>query len=161
MGKLGKDVKDLILGNDGSANEPSDFKTELQKAINAGLISKSDGTLLITSRMNADKLADLITKTQEKDVIRAAKDDGKDFDNLEEALEDKKEKEKKEEERKRKERELMAANEAMKQQEEATKKQNNPKKKKPVGGTSRKVNDEQVKQELFETGKEKEFGDNN
>ena len=105
MGQLGKDMKDLLIGNDGSDKEPDDFKTELQKAINKGDISKSDGTLLITSRMNVDKLADEIIKRQEKDVTINVKD-GKVFDSIEEELEYKK---KKEEERKRKEKQAEVA----------------------------------------------------
>ena len=70
MGKLGKDAKDLLLGNDGSDKDPIDFKTELQNAINKGLISKADGTLLISSRTTCDKLAEQISKIEEKEVIR-------------------------------------------------------------------------------------------
>ena len=106
MGKFSKDVKDLIVGNDGSDKEPDDFKTELQRAINKGDISKSDGTLLITSRMNVDKLADEITKRQEKAVTISVKD-GKVFDSPEEELEYKKKKEEKK--RKRKERQAESA----------------------------------------------------
>ena len=101
MGKLGKDVKNLILGNDGSDKEPVDFKTELQNAIKAGLITKADGTLLITSRTNCDKLAELISKAEGKEVARAATEDGIEFENaqeemeyLEEKAEEKKKKEK-------------------------------------------------------------------
>ena len=116
MGKLGKDVKDLIVGNDGADKEPDDFKTELQKAIDNGLISKSDGTLLITSRMNADKLADIISKSQEKGVTLAK--DAKEFNSPEEELEYKKEKEEKERKRKEKEAEIARRQqEAMKNSE--------------------------------------------
>lgn len=105
MGQLSKDVKDLLIGNDGSDKEPDDFKTELQKAINKGIITKSDGTLLITSRMNADKLADEIVKRQEKAVTINVKD-GKVFDSLEEELEYKKKKEEEEIKRKEKQAEI-------------------------------------------------------
>ena len=114
MGNLGKDAKNLILGNDGSDKEPVDFKTELQNALKAGLITKADGTLLITSRTNCDRFADLIARTEEKEVISAAKEDEMEFDTPEEAKEyleeqkDKKEdKEKKERERKEKEKQSL------------------------------------------------------
>ena len=84
---LGKDAKNLILGNDGSDKDPDDFKTELQNAIKAGLINKADGTLLITSRTNCDKLGNLISRTEEKEVIKAGKENGKEFDSLEEEVE--------------------------------------------------------------------------
>ena len=146
MGNLGKDAKDLIMGNDGSDKEPEDFKTELQKAINAGLITKSDGTLLITSRMNADKLAELIAKSQEKDVTNAAKGDGKEYDNLEEEIADKKEKEEKEEEERRKKREAQLAESIRRQ-----------KKKAPTGGSSRKVTDDKAKSVPTQNETEKEI----
>ena len=93
MGNVAKDTKNLILGNDGSDKEPVDFKTELQKAINSGLITKADGTLLITSRTNCDKLGEEITKTEEKEVIKAGREEGVEFDTLEEAKEYEAEKE--------------------------------------------------------------------
>ena len=77
---LGQDAKDLILGNDGSDKEPVDFKTELQNAIKAGLITKADGTLLITSRTNCDKLADLIARAEEKEVTAASKESGREYE---------------------------------------------------------------------------------
>ena len=99
---LGQDAKNLILGNDGSDKEPVDFKTELQNAIKDGLINKADGTLLITARTNCDKLGDLISRTEEKEVIKAGKENGKEFDSLEEELEYNKEKEKKKKEKEEK-----------------------------------------------------------
>ena len=42
MGNIAQDAKKLILGNDGSDKEPVDFKTELENAIKAGLITKAD-----------------------------------------------------------------------------------------------------------------------
>ena len=99
---LGQDAKNLILGNDGSDKEPVDFKTELQNAIKAGLINKADGTLLITSRTNCDKLGNLISRTEEKEVIKAGKENGKEFDSLEEEVEYNKEKEKKKKEKEEK-----------------------------------------------------------
>ena len=108
MGKIANDAKNLLLGNDGSDKEPVDFKTELQNAIKAGLITKADGTLLITSRTNCDKLADAITKTEEKEVARAAKEDGMEFDTLEEAKEYEEEQEEKKEEKAKKQRERQA-----------------------------------------------------
>ena len=107
MGNLANDTKNLILGNDGSDKEPDDFKKELQKAINAGLISKADGTLLITSRTYCDKLAELIAKTDEKEVTRAAKEEGKEFNSPEEAKEYVEQKEKAKEEKQKKERQLQ------------------------------------------------------
>ena len=105
MGKLAKDAKDLILGNDNSDKEPLDFKAELKKAIESGEISKSDGTLLITARANCDKMAEFISRIEEKEVIKASKENGREFDSLEEAKEYeekelKKEKEKEEKENK-------------------------------------------------------------
>ena len=108
MGKLANDAKNLILGNDGSDKEPVDFKTELQNAIKAGLITKADGTLLISSRTNCDKLAELISRTEEKEVIKAAKGDGIEFDSPEEAKEYQEEQDEKKEEKSKKERERKA-----------------------------------------------------
>ena len=107
MGRIAQDAKNLILGNDGSDKEPVDFKTELQNAIKAGLITKTDGTLLITSRTNCDKLAELITKSEEKEVIKAAKENGIEFDTPEEAIEYEKEEKKKKEEKDRKRQEKV------------------------------------------------------
>jgi len=105
MGDLAKDTKNLILGNDGSEKEPVDFKTELQDAIKKGLITKADGTLLITSRTNCDKLGELITKTEEKDVIKASREEGIEFETLEEAKEYAENMEEKKEDKEKKERE--------------------------------------------------------
>ena len=121
---LGQDAKDLILGNDGSDKEPDDFKTELQRAIKEGLITKADGTLLITSRTNVDKLAELISKAEEKDVINASKELGRQFDSLEEELAYKEEKEKKEKEKERRRQERVQQNsleEQIKASQNATK----------------------------------------
>ena len=74
MGKLGKDAKDLLVGNDGSEKEPKDFKVELQDAIKDGTVKKSDGTLMITARLNVDKFGEKITKQQENGVKKAAKE---------------------------------------------------------------------------------------
>ena len=117
MGNLAKDTKNLILGNDGSEKEPVDFKTELQNAIKQGLITKADGTLLITSRTNCDKLGELITKTEEKDVIKAAMEDGKEFKSLEEAKEYEETEEKKEEkEKKEREKQTETQEKSLEQQ---------------------------------------------
>ena len=105
MGKLAKDAKNLILGNDNSDKEPLDFKTELQNAIKSGEISKADGTLLITARANCDKFAEFISRTEEKEVIKASKENGKEFDSFEEAKayeEEMKEKAKEKEEKEQK-----------------------------------------------------------
>ena len=115
MGRLAQDAKNLILGNDGSDKEPLDFKTELQNAIKAGLITKADGTLLITSRTNCDKLAELIARTEEKEVTKASKEDGKEFETSEEL--ERYEEEKKEEKRLEKDQK-----ESLEQQIEASKK---------------------------------------
>lgn len=105
MGRLGKDAKNLLIGNDGSQNEPDDFKTELDNAIKKGVVTKSDGTLLITSRIKVDKFGDEITNNQEKDIKNINSRES--YDTLEEELEaEKKKKEKeKEKERKRRQRE--------------------------------------------------------
>ena len=100
MGRLAQDAKNLILGNDGSDKEPDDFKTELQNAIKAGLITKADGTLLITSRTNVEKLAELISRTEEKEVIKAGKEKGIENEPFEE-VKNKKEKEEKKKEQER------------------------------------------------------------
>ena len=107
MGRIAQDAKNLILGNDGSDKEPVDFKSELQNAIKAVLITKADGTLLITSRTNCYKLAELITKSEEKEVIKAAKENGIEFDTPEEAIEYEKEEKKKKEEKDRKRQEKV------------------------------------------------------
>ncbi len=109
MGNLGKDAKDLLIGKDGSEKEPDAFRPELQKAIKTGVITKGDGTLLITARDNSDKLGDNINKKQ-IDAARKIKDDEL-YDSAEEELEamKKKEEKKKEQERKRKQRETEVA----------------------------------------------------
>lgn len=109
MGNLGKDAKDLLIGKDGSEKEPDDFKPELQKAIKTGIITKADGTLLITARDNSDKLGANIDKKQ-SDAVRKIKDDEL-YDSAEEEREamKKKEEKKREQERKRKEREAELA----------------------------------------------------
>ena len=115
MGRLARDAKNLILGNDGSDKEPSDFKTELQNAIKSGLISKADGTLLITSRANNDKLGELIYKAEEKEVIKSERENKKEFND---EIENKK---KKEEKRKEKERQDKIQSASLEQQIEASK----------------------------------------
>lgn len=109
MGKLGKDAKDLIIGKDGSEKEPDDFKPELQNAIKHGIVTKADGTLLITARDNSDKLGLAIDKKQ-VDAVKRIKDNEL-YDSAEEELEamKKKEEKKKEQERKRKQREAEFA----------------------------------------------------
>ena len=109
MGKLGKDAKDLLIGKDGSEKEPDDFKPELQNAIKHGIVTKADGTLLITARDNSDKLGLAIDKKQ-VDAVKRIKDNEL-YDSAEEELEamKKKEEKKKEQERKRKQREAEFA----------------------------------------------------
>ena len=109
MGKLAKDAKDLLIGNDGSEKEPDDFKPELQNAIKHGIVTKADGTLLITAREDADKLGKNIDKKQ-IDAVKRIKDDEL-YDSAEEELEatKKKEEKKKEQERKRKQKEAELA----------------------------------------------------
>lgn len=119
MGNLRKDAKDLIIGNDGSDKEPDDFKTELDHAIKSEIITKSDGTLMITARTNSDKLG---KKIDEKQMTAARKiNDTELYDSAEEEKAAIKEKEaKKEEERRRKEKMAQTANEMNKK----TKKEN-------------------------------------
>ena len=109
MGKISKDAKDLLVGNDGSDKEPNDFKVELQDAIKKGIVTKSDGTLLITSRMNSDKLGEKIIKNQEDGVKKI--NDKEVYDTAEEELEaeEKKKEKEREKERRRKERETQIA----------------------------------------------------
>lgn len=109
MGNLGKDAKDLLIGKDGSEKEPDDFKPELQNAIKNGIITKADGTLLITAREASDKLGSSIDKKQADGVRKI--NDKELYDSAEEELEamKKKEEKKKEQERKRKEREAEVA----------------------------------------------------
>ena len=119
MGRITNDTKDLILGKDGSEKEPVDFKTELQNAIKAGLITKADGTLLITSRTNCDKLAEMIMKSEMKEIIKAGKELGIEFDTLEEAKEyEEKEKDKKE--KKERERQEKTQEQSLEQQIQAS-----------------------------------------
>lgn len=121
MGKLAKDAKDLLVGSDGSDKEPNDFKSELQAAIKDGTVSKSDGTLLITSRMNTDKLAEKMEKRQLEGLKKAK--DGVVYDSPEEELEAKKEKAEKE--RKRREKEAQIARQ-MQAAQEKSRANNNP-----------------------------------
>ena len=118
MGKFAQDIKNLILGNDGSDKEPLDFKSELQKAIKEGKISKADGTLLITSRTNSDKFAELIAREEEKEVIEAGKENGKEYNFSEGEFESKKEKDEKKRE---KERQDKIQKDSLEQQIEASK----------------------------------------
>ena len=121
MGNLAKDAKDLLIGKDGSEKEPNDFKPELQNAIKHGIISKANGTLLITAREASDKLGNTIDKKQ-IDAVKKIKDNEL-YDSAEEELEamKKKEEKKKEQDRKRKEKEAEIArmqNESEKKKEE-------------------------------------------
>ena len=121
MGNLAKDAKDLLIGKDGSEKEPNDFKPELQNAIKNGIISKANGTLLITAREASDKLGNTIDKKQ-IDAVKKIKDNEL-YDSAEEELEaiKKKEQKKKEQDRKRKEKEAEIArmqNESEKKKEE-------------------------------------------
>ena len=120
MGRIAKDTKDLILGNDGSEKEPVDFKTELQNAIKAGLITKADGTLLITSRTNCDKLADLIAKSEQKEILLASKETGREFDTLEEAIEYEEKQEKKKKEKEEREQKAKMQEQSLEQQIKAS-----------------------------------------
>ena len=125
MGKLGKDFKSLIAGEDGSDAIPEDFKTEVANALKKGIISKPEGALLIATKMNTDKKASEMAESQEKDVKKIKQDEV--YESIEEELAAKKEKEEKE--RKRKEREAQLARQIAETN----------KKKIPAGGTSKKV----------------------
>ena len=137
MGKIGKDFKSLIAGEDGSATEPDDFKSEVAKALKEGIITKPEGALLIATKLNADKKGSEIIENQEKDVKKIKQDEV--YNSIEEEMAAKKEKEEKE--RKRKERETQLA----RQINETSKKKN------ATGGTSKKVE----KQEKEDTTKDK------
>ena len=132
MGNLAKDAKDLLIGKDGSEKEPNDFKPELQNAIKSGIISKANGTLLITAREVSDKLGNTIDKKQ-IDAVKKIKDNEL-YDSAEEELEamKKKEEKKKEQDRKRKEKEVEIArmqNESEKKKEEHSSKEKENKQK--------------------------------
>jgi len=126
LGKLSKDARDLLIGKDGSEKEPNDFKTELQNAIKNGIINKTDGTLLITTRMNVDKMGEKINKAQEN-AVRKIKDNEL-YNSLEEELDAKREEDMKkvEEERKRKERD-NAFNQQLKRNEKQKQNENSQK----------------------------------
>lgn len=128
MGKIGKDFKSLIAGEDGTGTEPDDFKTEVANALKEGLISKPEGALLIATKLNADKKGSDIVENQEKDVKKIKQDEV--YESIEEELAAKKEKE--DAERKRKEREAALAREAAER----------AKKKNQSGGTSKKITHE-------------------
>ena len=132
MGKIGKDFKSLIAGEDGTGIEPEDFKTEVANALKAGIITKPEGALLIATKMNADKKGSEMTEKQEKDVKKIKQDEV--YNSIEEELAAKKEKEEKE--RKRREREAEIA----RQMAEANKK------KTATGGTSKKIDSNEKKQ---------------
>ena len=74
MGKLGKDFKSLIAGEDGSDAIPEDFKTEVANALKKGIISKPEGALLIATKMNTDKKASAMAESQENDVKKIKQD---------------------------------------------------------------------------------------
>ena len=125
MGKICKDFKSLIAGEDGTGTEPEDFKTEVAKALKEGLITKPEGALLIATKMNADKKGSEMIDSQEKDVKKIKQDEV--YDTIEEEIATKKEKEEKE--RRRREKEAQIA----RQMAEAAKKKNQ------TGGTSKKI----------------------
>ena len=131
MGKIGKDFKGLIAGEDGTGTEPEDFKTEVANALKDGVITKTEGALLIATKMNVDKKGSEMIDNQEKDVKKIKQDEL--YNSIEEEIAAKKEKEEKE--RRRREKEAQIAS----QMAEAVKKKN------PVGGTTKKV--EPVKKE--------------
>ena len=116
MGKIGKDFKGLIAGEDGTNTEPEDFKTEVANALKEGLITKPEGALLIATKMNADKKGSEMIDSQEKDVKKIKQDEL--YNSIEEELAAKKEKEEKE--RKRREKEAQIA----RQMSEMSKKKN-------------------------------------
>ena len=131
MGKIGKDFKGLIAGEDGTGTEPEDFKTEVANALKDGVITKTEGALLIATKMNVDKKGSEMIDNQEKDVKKIKQDEL--YNSIEEEIAAKKEKEEKE--RRRREKEAQIAS----QMAEAAKKKNS------VGGTTKKV--EPVKKE--------------
>ena len=140
MGKIGKDFKSLIAGEDGTGIEPEDFKTEVAKALKEGLITKPEGALLIATKMNADKKGGEMIDNQEQDVKKIKQDEV--YNSIEEELAAKKEKEEKE--RRRREKEAQLA----RQVTEVAKKKNQS------GGTSKKV--EQAEKESLNNDKIRE-----
>lgn len=129
MGRLGRDFKGLITGEDGSNNEPEDFKTEVAQSVKAGIITKPEGALLIATKLNVDKKGSELIEKQEKDVKKIKQDEL--YDSLEEELAAKKEKEEKE--RRRKEKEALIARQMAEQ----------AKKKVSSGGTSKKIEEQE------------------
>lgn len=125
MGKIGKDFKGLITGEDGSANEPEDFKTEVAESVKTGLITKPEGALLIATKLSVDKKGAELVEKQEKDVKKINQEEV--YNSIEEELAAKKEKEEKERKRREKEAEIA------RQMAEKTKK------KTTTGGTSKKI----------------------
>ena len=120
MGKISKDTLDLLVGRDGSEKESDDFKTELQRAIKKGQITKTEGTLLMTSRTNVDKFGDKIEKDQINYLKRIK--DGELFNSQEEELDAERRKKEKEEEEKRKREERLAEfNKQLKEKEKRNK----------------------------------------
>lgn len=140
MGKLGKDAKDLLIGKDGSENEPKDFKTELEESIKAGILTKAEGTLLVTARMNVDKLGENIDKHQ-LDAVKRIKS-GEVYENAEEEKAAIKKKEEKERRRKEKEEQIAIQ-------------MNKVAKKKPSGGSQKGIehDPEQEHEHVRELGK--------
>ena len=131
MGKIGKDFKSLIAGEDGTDVQPEDFKTEVANALKEGLITKPEGALLIATKMNADKKGSEMIDNQEKDVKKIKQDEV--YNSIEEEIAAKKEKEEKE--RRRREKEAQIA----RQMAEAAKKKNQS------GGTSKKIESKEEK----------------
>ena len=109
MGQFSQDIKDFILGNDGSDKEPDDLKTEIARAIKEGIITKAEAAELMSALESIKKLAKKLDDGWIKEIKDA--EHAREFDTPEEAIEYEKEKEekRKEEERKRKEREERAA----------------------------------------------------
>ena len=110
LGQFSQDIKDFILGNDGSDKEPDDLKTEIARAIKEGIITKAEASELMTALESLKKLAKKLDDGWIKEIKDA--EHAREFDTPEEAMEYEKEKEEKrrEEERKRKAREERAAN---------------------------------------------------
>ena len=137
MGKIGKDFKSLVVGEDGTNTEPEDFKKEVTSALKEGIITKPEGALLIATKLNVDKEATQLVTNQENDVKKINPNEL--YDSLEEELAAKKEKEEKERRRRQREAEI-----ARQVSEEMVKKKNSN------GGTSKKV--ESVKEKSQDSG---------
>lgn len=137
MGKIGKDFKSLVAGEDGTNTEPEDFKKEVTSALKDGIITKPEGALLIATKLKVDKDAVQLTDNQEKDVKKINPNEV--YNSLEEELAAKKEKEEKERKRRKKE-----ADVAREMAEEMAKK------KATSAGTSKKV--DQAKNKSQDSG---------